>query len=163
VKDIGIYYGSTTGQTAGVAARIGALLKTAAVHDIAGACPADLERHDFLVLGSSTWGVGYLQEDWARFRLDQVDLGGKTVALFGLGDAFTYVDTFVDGLGILYDAVTARGAAVIGAWAAVGYPFVRSAALREGAFVGLALDEDNQAHLTDERLSRWTAGVKRGR
>ena len=60
-----------------------------------------------LILGTSTWGFGDLQEDWDAFlgSLTKMNLTGKTIALFGLGDSSTYSDTFVDGMGIIYRAL----------------------------------------------------------
>jgi flavodoxin I len=87
--------------------------------------------------------------------LQDVDFTGKTVALYGLGDQEKYADNFVDALGILYDFVTARGARVVGAWPTDGYDFMASKAERDGEFVGLVLDQDNQKQLSDDRLETW--------
>ena len=87
---IGIFYGSSTGTTQSLAEQIA--LKTgvskADTHDVADAAPDTIDGYDCLLLGSSTWGDGDLQDDWYGF-LDKIktrDLSGKTVALFGCGD-----------------------------------------------------------------------------
>lgn len=160
MKRVGVFYGSTTGKTAEVAEKIAVALDYAPVKDIAEASKADLEAFDVLVIGTSTWGAGDLQDDWEGFDLSSLDLNGKQVAIFGLGDADGYADTFVDGMGVLYDAVTARGAEVIGAWSTDGYEFDESAAVTDGRFVGLVIDEDNQDELTDGRVEAWTARLK---
>ena len=82
-------------------------------------------------------------------------LRGKTVALYGLGDQEKYGGEFVDALLTLHDAVVACGARVIGAWPAAGYEFKASRALIDGRFVGLALDQVNQAGLTEARIRAW--------
>jgi flavodoxin I len=41
-----------------------------------------------------------------------------------------------------------------------GYEFTESKAFRDGKFVGLALDEDNQSDLTEERIKKWVSTLK---
>ena len=41
-----------------------------------------------------------------------------------------------------------------------GYTFDSSIALQEGRFVGLPIDENNESHLTAERIDRWTEQLK---
>ena len=104
---IGIFYGSSTGTTQSLAEQIA--LKTgvskADTHDVADAAPDTIDGYDCLLLGSSTWGDGDLQDDWYGF-LDKIktrDLSGKTVALFGCGDSESYPDTFCNALGTIYE------------------------------------------------------------
>ena len=64
-----VIYGSTTGMTEAVAEKIAKALDAQAFNINAGDAAAfDAE---LLVLGSSTWGVGDLQDDWAA-QLDGV-------------------------------------------------------------------------------------------
>ena len=118
MAEIGIFYGSTTGKTQFAAEAIQQqfAVKKADLFDIAGADAADLSRYPLLVLGVSTWGIGDLQADWdTRLNLlAEADLAGKKVALFGLGDALGYPDSFLDAMGILYQAVANRGAEIVG-------------------------------------------------
>ncbi|RMF69726.1 MAG: flavodoxin FldA, partial [Cyanobacteria bacterium J069] len=46
-------------------------------------------------------------------------------------------------------------------WPTDGYDFNESKAVRDGKFVGLAIDEDNQSDLTTERIQSWVAQLKR--
>jgi len=64
---------------------------------------------------------------------------------------------FVDAMGMLHDKIVARGASVIGHWSIEGYEPDESLALTNDKkhFVGLALDEDTQRALTDERVVAW--------
>lgn len=157
MKTVKVIYGSTMGNTERAAQRIAELLGGKAV-SIGQAEPADFAA-DLLVLGTSTWGLGDLQDDWAAgiAKLDAASLRDRTVALFGLGDQISYGTTYVDGLGELYDAVQARGARVVGQWPTDGYRHDASKAVREGAFVGLALDDDNDPSLTESRIRTWCA------
>ena len=89
MSKIGIFYGSSTGSTSEVAQRLAkALGAEANVFDVASADAADVAGFDVLLLGSSTWGLGDLQDDWEDFlpKLAEQDLAGKNVALFGCGE-----------------------------------------------------------------------------
>lgn len=158
---ITVVYGSDQGCTRGIANRIARKLNGKSL-DIKKAKPDDLEACQLLILGSPTYGCGDLQSDWEDNIgvLDAANLNGKAVALFGTGDQMTYPECFGDAVGILFDRVTAKGARVVGFTEPEGYDFSYSAALRDGRFVGLVLDEDNQPHLTDDRIESWLESLK---
>ena len=122
---------------------------------------ADFEACDLLVLGTPTYGAGELQADWEEGidRLGAASLAGKKVALFGLGDQQSYPDTFVDAIGTLYDTVTGLGAEVVGFTDTKGYEFEASTAVRDDRFVGLVLDQDNQAAKSEKRIASWTSQI----
>lgn len=63
-------------------------------------------------------------------------------------------------MGILESKISELGGKTVGYWSTDGYEFNESQAVRNGKFVGLALDEDNQADLTDERISDWVTQLK---
>ena len=90
---------------------------------------------------------------------ENVDFSDKTVALFGLGDQEEYCDNFLDGMGTLYDKVVEGGATVVGNWSTDGYDHDESTAIRNDEFVGLALDEDNQDELSNERVEKWVEQI----
>ncbi len=119
--------------------------------------------HKNMVLGVPTWFDGELPNYWDEFMpaIEQLKLKGKKVALFGLGDQVGYPENFVDGIGLLATALEDRGAKVIGLTSPKGYTYERSAALRDGQFLGLALDIENQAALTDERIKAWVEQLKK--
>ncbi len=157
----GIFYGTTTGNTENAAELIGKLIEGAQVQSIADAAKDNLEKYDLLILGSSTWGWGELQDDWADAleTLKSADLAGKAFALFGLGDQEAYADTFVDGLLPIYEAAVAAGARLVGKWPTTGYHHQGSTAQDGNFFLGLALDEENQSGETEERINRWVDQV----
>ena len=109
-----ILYGSTTGATEQAAQTLAAALNAKAL-PISAATDADFDV-DLLILGSSTWGYGELQDDWADAigRLDALDLTGRKVAVFGTGDQVGFSDTFVNAIGILADKALERGATLVG-------------------------------------------------
>ena len=86
MKTIGIFYGSSTGTTEGIAKRIAEKLgvEDKDIHDVSNASPADVAPYEILLLGCSTWGAGDLQDDWDSYlgKLKKLDLSEKTVALF---------------------------------------------------------------------------------
>ena len=88
------------------------------------------------------------------------DLTGKTVAVFGCGDSCGFSTTFCEAMKTLYDAAKASGANMIGAVSVDGYTYDDSAAVVDGEFVGLALDEDNESDKTDSRISAWVEAIK---
>ncbi len=155
MKTVKIVYGSTTGATAAAAIQLAGLLDAPAV-SVAQAVPEDFQA-DLLILGSSTWGYGELQDDWFTgiTMLDGLNLHGCKAAVFGTGDSCGFSDTFVNAIGILADKAVERGATLVGQVSAEGYPKTGSFALRDGSFVGLPLDETNEPELTGKRLSAW--------
>lgn len=156
---IGVFYGSSTGNTKEVAQTIAQLLDTEA-KDIADSSIDDLLACDTLVLGTSTWGQGDLQDDWDGFvsDLEGADFSSKTVALFGLGDQESYAEEFVDGLFLLHEAV--GDAKRVGFWSTAGYEFDESKSVIDDKFVGLVIDQDNQDDLTDDRVKQWVEQIK---
>ncbi len=161
--NVKVIFGSSTGNTESAANAIAGEFDGAEVVNVSNASAADIESADLLILGSSTWGVGDLQDDWdgSLDLLDSPALHGKIVALFGLGDQTGFSDSYLDAVGTLYDKVKAAGAEVIGSWSTDGYEHTGSTAERDGVFVGLALDDDNESGLTAERISTWCGQLKK--
>lgn len=158
---IGLFYGSTTCYTEIAAEKIQATIgaELVDIHNIKDIPLANSLDYDFIILGISTWDYGQLQEDWESIWLDinNLDLSGKTIALYGMGDQIGYTDWFQDALGMLHEQVIAQGATLIGYWPNQGYEFAASKGLTEdkSQFVGLSLDEDNQYDLSEDRINQW--------
>ena len=106
--------------------------------------------------------MGDLQDSWLEVvdSLKTKNLSNKKVALIGVGDQFGFGDTFVNGMGTLYDAVIEAGANVVGKTSTEGYEFSDSTAVRDDYFVGLVIDENNQSEMTDERIKNWVENIK---
>lgn len=159
---IGLFYGSTNGNTAAVAQLIQQEFATQAqieveLFDIADFYLEEMLDFDYLILGIPTWNIGQLQRDWEVIldEFDEIALEGKQAALFGLGDQIGYPDTFGDAVFFLADKLTTQGAKLVGAWPTAGYEFESSWAIQDGHFVGLMIDEDNQSDLSEERVRAW--------
>lgn len=162
---IGLFYGTQTGYTQTAAETIqkefgGA--DTVDLYDVSRAEPSDFAKYSVIIVGCPTWNVGQLQDDWDSFfeQLDEIDFSDKKVAYFGEGDQVGYADSFQDAIGILEEKIAERGGETVGYWSTEGYDFSDSKAMRDGKFVGLALDEDNQSDLTDDRIKTWVAQLK---
>lgn len=156
MKKIIVVYGSSTGTCESIAQTIGGKLG-AEVIEVTDLTTEQLEGADNILLGTSTWGGGELQDDWfdGVSLVKEADLAGKKVAVFGCGDAASYSDTFCDGMKELYDAALAAGATIVGQVATDGYEFDDSAAVVDGKFVGLPLDEENEDDKTEDRIDAW--------
>lgn len=155
----GIFYGSTTGTTEMVAEKVGALLGA----DVMPAAEIDkVENYDFVIFATSTWGMGDLQDDWfgALEALAGKNLSGKKVALIGVGDQVSFGDTFVDGMGTIYEEIKDKGITLVGKTSVDGYDFSSSKAVVDGEFAGLVIDENNQSELTEERIAAWVEKVR---
>lgn len=162
---IGLFFGSTTCYTEMAAEKIQAQLNSlfeehlVSLHNIKDVSLSQAEQFDILIFGISTWDFGELQEDWESQWADvhQLNLSGKIVALFGLGDQIGYADWFQDALGMLKEALVPSGCQFIGQWPNTGYEFTASKALTDDKklFVGLSLDDENQYDVTDERIENW--------
>lgn len=156
-----VVYGSSTGTCQGIAEKIGEKLG-AEVVDVANLTDDQVNGAENLVLGTSTWGAGELQDDWydGVEKLKSLDLSGKTVALFGCGDSESYCDTFCGGMKELYDAAVEAGATVLEGVDASAYTYDDSEAVADGKFLGLALDEVNEDDKTEERIDAWLEAIK---
>jgi len=161
VSKIGLFFGSDDGNTEFIAARIAKRLGEDQVDilDIADVTQLDFLDYDKLILGIPTWDFGQIQSDWEEFwdDIEAVDFSGKTVAFVGLGDQFGYGEFFLDAMGLLHDVVIKTADRIVGYWPTGGYDYDASKAevSGEALFVGLALDEDQQAELTSDRLNQW--------
>jgi flavodoxin I len=162
---IGIFFGSTDGNTERVVTQIQTLLggePVAVLHNVNSASADDMQPYPYLILACPTWEIGQLQEDWDSFidELQDVDYTGKKVAYVGLGDADGYPDTFIDAPGIIHDRIKDKGVTLVGQWPTEGYNFEASKSVVDGKFLGLVIDEDNQKDLTAGRVEKWVGMIK---
>jgi len=171
---IGIFFGTETGTTRLIAKKIHARLgddiaaKPLNVNRIE---PAQLLQYDALILGTPSYGVGEipgrsagcLEANWEEFLAKMppnTDLSGKRIALFGLGAQERYTERFASSLRRLHDTFAGLGAELVGQWPTEGYTFDHSAAVVEGRFVGLVIDQRTQGMHTEDRLDSWVAQVR---
>lgn len=155
-----VVFGSSTGSCEDYARRIAERI-SAEVINVTDLNADMLGGYDCLLLGTSTWGAGEMQDDWydGVKVLKSAGLSGKTVALFGVGDAESYSDTFCGGLKELYDTCVEAGAKVLDGVDASAYTYDDSEAVVDGKFLGLALDETNEDDKTPGRIDAWLAQI----
>ena len=151
-----VIYGSSTGTCEAIAEKIASKLGCKALN-VQELNDAIVEENQNLILGTSTWGAGEMQDDWydGLKTLQNADLKGKTIAFFGCGDAWSYSDTFVGGMGELYKGTKESGARFIGSVDTTDYKFDDSEAVIDGKFIGLPLDDINEDDKTDSRIDAW--------
>ena len=120
-----------------------------------------------LIVGAPTWHTdadtersGTTWDDWLYSTLPDLDLSGKKVAVFGVGDQQSYNDYYCDAAGELYDLFEAKGCTMVGMTSTDGYDHSASKAEKDGKFVGLMCDEDNQYDMSEDRAKAWVEQLK---
>lgn len=110
-------------------------------------------KFDRMILGVPTWFDGELPNYWDEFvpAIEELDLSGKKVAIYGLADQKGYPENFGDAVGLMANLLKQQGAEIVGETSTDGYSFESSRAIQNGKFVGLILDQENQARLTQAR------------
>lgn len=158
----GIFYGTNSGNTEFVALKIKEQFgNTADIFDMGSVSASTISEYDNIIIGASTWGAGDVQDDCERFLddLKTIDITNKKVAIFGLGDSSCYGDTFANAIGHIYEVVNT--ATVIGYVSTDSYEFEDSISVRDGIFLGLPIDHDNESDKTDIRIKNWVAELKK--
>lgn len=161
MKKIIVVYGSSTGTCQSIAETIASKLGVEAI-DVTKFDADVIAANDNLLLGTSTWGAGELQDDWydGVNVLKAADLAGKTVAVFGCGDSESYSDTFCGAMAEIYNAAKDAGATLVGEVSTDGYTYDDSEAVVDDKFVGLALDDVNEDDKTEGRIDAWLEAIK---
>ena len=94
MKKTGVFYGSSTGTCEELANQIAEKLGVSStdVHSVDKMTDDKIKEYEGLVLGTSTWGDGELQDDWydGVKVLKSAGISKKFVALFGCGDSESY-------------------------------------------------------------------------
>ena len=103
-----------------------------------------------------------MQDDWydGVKVLESANLKGRTVAIFGCGDAMGYPDSFCGGMAEIYRALKDSGANILGMVNAGDYNYGSSQAVIDGKFVGLAIDINETDSKTEERIDKWIEEIK---
>jgi flavodoxin I len=173
MNKIGIFFGTDSGTTRLIAKKISKLLgpeladKPLNVNRIT---VEDMLQYPVLILGTPSYGegsvpgisTGVVAGSWEEFlpKLEQADLSGKLVAIYGLGNQEKYGTHFADALMQIYSVLAKQGANIIGDCSTEGYSFEESKAVLDNRFVGLVIDHAFQGLLTDERLAQWLEQIK---
>mmetsp|Transcript_16658 Transcript_16658/g.23149 ORF Transcript_16658/g.23149 Transcript_16658/m.23149 type:complete len:319 (-) Transcript_16658:118-1074(-) len=169
---VGVFFGTSTGSTEDAAYLLVDELGADAVGPIdidaiQGSVAKEFAKYDALIVGTPTWNTGADIErsgvGWDEIyygEMQDLDLAGKKVGVFGLGDSVSYAENYADASGELHDVFEALGCQMMGYTSQDGYEHEASKAIRGDKFCGLLLDAVNQEDLTPERVSNWVAQLK---
>ena len=164
MKKIGIFYSYSSTKTAKISEKIMDAFDSDDIEsiDAENVTSDDFSKYDNIIAGVPTWFDGELPIYWDEFvpAIEEMDLTGKKVAIYGLGDQKGYPENFNDGVGLFSQLVSSRGATVVGCTSTEGYEFEGSKALKDNQFTGLCLDQENQARLSQQRISNWVTQLK---
>jgi len=168
VDAIGVFFGSVTGHTGEMADSLIDALGEAEPVDVGDIdSAADLSAFDALIVGVPTWHTGADTERsgtaWDSF-IDDIkgmdSLKGKPCAVFGCGDSVGYSDNFCDAIEEVHDAFEGAGCKMIGYTDPSTYDFGESKSVRDGKFLGLPLDYENEYDECADRIDKWVAQIR---
>ena len=163
---VGIFFGTSTGSTQEAADLISAAFGDEASEPIdieeVDSVADEFSKYDALLVGTPTWNTGADTErsgtGWDEIyysEMQELDIAGKKVAVFGLGDSISYSENYGDATGELHDVFENIGCTMMGYTSQEGYEHDDSKAIRGDKFCGLLLDAVNQEELTDDRVKNW--------
>lgn len=165
MKKIGLFYSFNSNKSAKIGEKIKAEfgdidIETFNAEEVNG---ENFTKYDNIIVGVPTWFDGELPNYWDEFvpELEDLNLSGKNIAIYGLGDQKGYPENFNDGVGVFAKIVERRGAKVVGFTSSEGYTFESSKALKGEQFYGLCIDQENQARLTKNRIANWVEQLKK--
>lgn len=167
---VGIFFSSTTGNTTAAAEMIYQAYGEDAEKpkEIEDAKPDEITSCDTIIVGAPTWNTdaedersGTGMDDFIYQNLPDLDLSGKPVAVFGLGDAVGYGDNFCDALEEIHDAFEKANCKMVGYTDPDYIDYDESKSVRNGKFLGLALDLVNgDSEEVAGLVSKWCNQIK---
>ena len=166
---VGIYFATTTGKTEDIAERLHDILPSAeSPKDLADVSDVnEFTSLDGIICGIPTWNTGADSErsgtawDTLLEDIGSLNLNGKKVAIFGLGDSSTYTENFCDAMEELHSYFVKAGASMVGYVSKSDYTFEESKSVIGDSFCGLPLDEDSESDMSDDRLVNWSNQLRK--
>jgi flavodoxin I len=165
-RAVGLIFGTQTGKTEEAASFIATETGLEA-QDVGDVSAADLAGYDGIIAGVPTWHTGADEQRsgtaWDDYleEIRGLDMCGKPVAIFGLGDQAGYGDNFCDGIEELHNTFEAAGAKMLGYVDAAPYEmYTESKSVKDGKFLGLPLDGDNEPDMSEARVKSWVEQLK---
>lgn len=163
MKTIGIFYATLSKNTLGIVDEIEFFLKKDDFKTFnVKKGVEEIKDFENLILVTPTYGVGEAHAAWMNNlkNLEKIDFTGKVVGLVGLGNQFAFGESFCGGIKHLYDIIIKNGGKVVGRTSTENYHFEETEIIEDDKFIGLALDEENQANLTPERIKNWIETIR---
>lgn len=168
---VGIFFGTSTGSTESVADMIKEEIGDADgpfdIETLEGSVQDNFSKYSALIVGTPTWNTGADTErsgtGWDEIyysSMQELNLKGKKVAVFGLGDQESYSENYADATGELHDVFENLGCQMMGYTSQEGYEHDDSKAIRGDKFCGLLCDMVNQEELSEERVQNWVAQLR---
>merc|ERR1719375_2024344 len=165
-RAVGLFFGTQTGKTEEAATMIASETGLEA-KDIGDVSAADLAGFDGIIAGCPTWNTGADEQRsgtaWDEYleEIRALDMGGKPVAIFGMGDQAGYGENYCDGIEELHATFAAAGAKMLGYVDASSYDmYEESKSVKDGKFLGLPLDNDNEPDMSEARIKSWVEQLK---
>ena len=165
---VGIFFGTSTGSTEEVAYAISeefgsdVASEPIEIDGVADSVASEFAKYDALVVGTPTWNTGADSErsgtGWDEIyysTMEDLNIAGKKVAVFGLGDSVSYAENYADAAGELHDVFENLGCQMLGYTSQEGYLHEASKSIRGDKFCGLLCDAVNQEELTEGRVQKW--------
>ncbi|MBK8805968.1 MAG: flavodoxin domain-containing protein [Bacteroidales bacterium] len=125
------------------------------------------EKYKNIIIGVASisndiWQSNIKTDEVVRLTafLERMEWKGKTVAIFGLGNAISYPMNFVDEMGNISEILISKKAKIVGKVPREGYEFSDSKALYDGKLIGLPLDYTNEDDKTNDRIKVWVNNLK---
>src|SRR5690554_2915562 len=163
MNKIAILYGTSGGSVESVAKQVQDLFEgNADIYNVLDVSLSEIEDYKYIIVGTSTTGIGDLQDDWEGFlpSFAKIDFTGKKIAIFALGDSASYSSSFAESMKVVYDEIADK-TTIVGQTADEGYTYDDSMAVNDGIWVGLPIDEDNEYDMTEQRLTTWVEELKK--
>ncbi|KAL7471478.1 hypothetical protein ACHAXS_011754 [Conticribra weissflogii] len=111
-KPIGIFFGTSTGSTEEaahlIATEFGGDIAAGPfeIDEVQGSVADEFAKYDSLIVGTPTWNTGADMErsgtGWDEIyysEMQELNIAGKKVAVFGLGDSVSYSENYADATG----------------------------------------------------------------
>ena len=156
-----ILYSTSTRRTETVANRLAEVFSTLCDTSLSTIENWDLDTtpdYDLVIAGGPTAGQGELHLKWRRVadEVARLDMQGRHVAVFALGDQRHHGGTFGNALWLLRELWEQTGANITGETSFTGYLPQLCPHLQDGQRLpGLLLDHIGQRRLTTPRLESW--------
>ncbi len=163
MNKIAILFGTSGGTVESVAKQVQDLFEGSAdLYNVLNVSVSEIEDYQYMIIGTSTTGIGDLQDDWESFlpSFAKIDFTGKKVAIFALGDSASFSTSFAESMKVIYDEIHDK-VEIVGRVPDEGYTYDDSTAVEDGIWLGLPLDEDNEYDMTEERLVKWVEQLKK--
>ncbi len=163
MNKIAILYGTSGGNVESVAKQVQDLFEGEAdIYNVLDVSLNEIKDYPYMIIGTSTTGIGDLQDDWEGFlpTFAQLDFTGKKIAIFALGDSASYSTSFAESMKVVYDELYDK-VEIVGQVPDEGYTYDDSTAVEDGVWIGLPIDEDNEYDMTEERVEKWVELLKK--